>query len=188
MELSKFSTTRPCLRIILVRHAQTKKNAKEINSGISEALGESIELTVVGKEMTSALKQELKMFVTGKPMDTTNVVFGECLFYHDGTTASIKTIDEMGIECRGEFDSKCFSRMRKENRGLLTIQPVVIVCSAENIVEMLSQNGIHIRNLCPPILSISMFDLPLEMDLAPVVHCINNTSIYRNVCWWNNSN
>ena len=188
--------TKSCLRYLFIRYTHCITHNEERFLGVeyaAENRGPStLRLTARGRKQAQAFSPDALMcFAMGphllqQPAGIEPIEFdAEPFFVTDGPTAD-EAADAAGWPPREK-------RLTiRESRAIPTpdddsIKLVCVMASSQTILEELQRVYAVIperSNYGPPLGSITMFD---KGETPPFIHCINNTALCPDVCWWHNS-
>lgn len=194
--MSQPTTTRtaPCTRYVFVRVAQTMVHDVERASGIVAGLAsrddlDMSQLTEKGKLMALRLSVDSIMEVCrGNYVLDHAVAFEKPILWFDDSQAAASTIEH----APGWQKASCINgdiwRIHKNNN--VGVQPVFMMASATTIIAFLRQvvlsSSTHfLQSFGPPIGSLTIVDVLNNGNVF--VHCVGNTVLNPDVCWWNNS-
>jgi len=181
------SSTKPCYRLCFMRVTEMKVHEKQYNDGIQNADYKTTEtkMTETGIDQWNNIYKDLPKFITGERQLDKSTRYNNPIYFNDGSQSTQLYADT-------DFNQFIFNK----HADLDQIVPVVVVCNTNTLRNYVSRFIKCTDNTfnCPPLGSISMIDVfPTEegtfetlVSKRNTIHCINST-IRRDVCWWNNA-
>lgn len=190
--------TTPCLRYLLIRYTQCVTHEEERRDGIEAAVRNrghaQSQLTTRGRAQAKLLSPEALIsfamgpYLLAQPAGVPQTVFAEPVYVTDGSDAAEQAADAAGWPP---------SRLTiKQSRALPApddddcVRLVFVMASALVIFDELDHHGavyLAREHFGPPLGSITMLDVFGGGDSFPFIHCVANTSLCPDVCWWHNT-
>lgn len=187
-----------CVRYVFIRYGHCYTHDVERVNGIEAALAAPASTshpTTTGRKMASRLDPaSLLRFATGayvlmQPAGVEPIVFEEPLYFTDGSDAARETAR---CACWPEESSSSFRLARTiapPSDEASCVRLVFLLGSSLTIVPELTYYGVVPGgfNVGLPVGSITMFDVIGGSCDDAFIHCVGNTALNPDVCWWHNS-